>query len=110
MFAPSIRVKDYNKSGANACPAARFRAAAAREKIKLPRLRPLWYGFRRAANLNIHARPSRPSLTTPTHSGEKTVKLRPRIFLTLACLLLALPTCAGRAQTPNAVTEEKVLA
>lgn len=38
------------------------------------------------------------------------MKLRPRIFLTLACLLLALPTCAGRAQTPNAVTEEKVLA
>ena len=38
------------------------------------------------------------------------MKPRLRIFLTLACLLLALPTCAGRAQSPDAVTEEKVLA
>jgi hypothetical protein len=38
------------------------------------------------------------------------VKLRPVLFLTLACLLLALPVPAGRAQTPNAITEGKVLA
>lgn len=38
------------------------------------------------------------------------MKLRPRIFLPLACLLLALPTCAGRAQTPGAITEARVLA
>lgn len=38
------------------------------------------------------------------------MKLRLRIFLALACLLPALPLCAGRAQTPSVMTEEKALA
>lgn len=38
------------------------------------------------------------------------MKLRLKFLLALACLLPALPAPACRAQTPNAVTEAKVLA
>ena len=38
------------------------------------------------------------------------MKLRPVLFTALACLLLALPARAAYAQTPAAITEEKVLA
>lgn len=38
------------------------------------------------------------------------MKPRPKFYLALACLLLALPASAARAQTPELMTEKKALA